>query len=205
MEICWLKSDRKPTAENIARQDRICASSKEQWEKIAGEFNEKWQSPHCVGAIDGKHMNIRAPPNTGSEYYNYKNHFSIVLLAIADANAQFITFQLGDAGSQSDGGIFKHGSLSKFCKSEAFPQPNNLTPMISEIPYYLIGDETFALDVNLMKPYPHRTAAGDEKAFNYHLSKARRIVENSFGIMCARFRVLLRTLGLDVAQCIVHV
>lgn len=77
--------------------------------------------------------------------------------------------------------------------------------MISEIPYYLIGDETFALDVNLMKPYLHRTAAGDEKAFNYHLSKARRIVENSFGIMYARFRVLLRTLGLDVAQCIVHV
>ena len=99
MEICWLKSDRKPAAENIARQDRICASSKEQWGKIACEFNEKWQSPHCVGAIDGKHMNIRAPPNTGSEYYNYKNHFSIVLLAIADANAQFITFQLGDAGS----------------------------------------------------------------------------------------------------------
>ena len=66
-----------------------------------------------MGATDGKHINIRAPPNTGSEYFNYKNHFSIVVLAIADSNAQFFAFQLGDVGSQSDGGIFKHGDLSK--------------------------------------------------------------------------------------------
>ncbi|XP_028394515.1 protein ANTAGONIST OF LIKE HETEROCHROMATIN PROTEIN 1-like [Dendronephthya gigantea] len=173
-------------------------SSREQWLKIAKEFEEKWQFPHCVGAIDGKHVNIRAPPNTGSDYFNYKNHFSIVLLGVADANAQFIAFQLGDAGSQSDGGIFKHGSLSSLCKSELFPQPSCLPGTSLAVPYYLIGDEAFALDVNLQKPYPHRSAMGDEKVYNYRLSHARRIIENAFGIMCSRFRVLLCTLELDV-------
>ena len=71
---------------------------------------------------------------SGSEYFNYKNHFSIVLLAIADSNAQFIAFQLGEAGSQSDGGIFKHGDLSKLCKSESFPEPQSLTPLITQVP-----------------------------------------------------------------------
>ena len=61
-----------------------------------------------------------------------------------------------------------------------------------------LGDDAFALDTNLMKPYPHRTAMGDEKIINYWLSLARRIIENAFGILCARFYVLLRTLELDV-------
>ena len=49
-----------------------------------------------------------------------------------------------------------------------------------------------------MKPYTHRTAMGDGKVFNYRHYRARRIVENAFGVLSARFRVLLRTLELDV-------
>ena len=54
-------------------------SSRVQWLKIADEFQGIWQFPHCVGAIDGKHINIRAPPNTGSEYFNYKSGPILVL------------------------------------------------------------------------------------------------------------------------------
>ena len=92
-------------------------TNEEQWKKLAKDFDLKWQFPHAVGAIDGKHINIRSPRNSATEYFNYKKYFSIVLLAVADANEKFTAFDLGSPGSQSDGGIFKDGSLGRLCKS----------------------------------------------------------------------------------------
>jgi len=45
---------------------------KEKWKTIAQGFQQNWQFPHCVGAVDGKHFEIPAPPNSGSVYRNYK-------------------------------------------------------------------------------------------------------------------------------------
>ena len=92
----------------------------QEWLEIARGFEEKWQFPHCLGAIDGKHIHIKAPPNSGSQYYNYKSRFSIVLLAIADASYKFIAYDLGSPGSSSDGGIFKDGTLSALLRRPSF-------------------------------------------------------------------------------------
>ena len=189
------------TLYDVLKEDYLSPpKNEEQWKKLPEDFALKWQFPHAVGAIDGKHINVRAPPNSATEYFNYKKYFSIVLLAVADANAKFIAFDLGSPGSQSDGGIFKDGSLGRLCKTSFFPAPSKLGQRVTLIPYFLLGDDAFALDINLMKPFPHRTAIGDEKVFNYRLSRARRIVENAFGLLCARFRILLRTIELDVAN-----
>ncbi|KAJ8954599.1 hypothetical protein NQ318_003130 [Aromia moschata] len=54
-----------------------------EWNDIANAFQDRWQFPHCLGAVDGKHVQIIAPHGSGSYYFNYNKTHSIVLMAIA--------------------------------------------------------------------------------------------------------------------------
>lgn len=72
--------------------------SREKWAIVAEQFYSDWQFPNCVGAIDGKHIKIRCPPKSGSLFFNYKQYFSIVLLASCDAQYKFTWVDIGQYG-----------------------------------------------------------------------------------------------------------
>ena len=61
--------------------------------------------------MDGKLIVIRPRTGSGSYYFNYKHTFSIILLAVVDANYKFIYIDVGCNGRISDGGVFKNCSL----------------------------------------------------------------------------------------------
>ncbi|XP_050517740.1 uncharacterized protein LOC126892283 [Diabrotica virgifera virgifera] len=101
-----------------ALQDYVkMTKTNESWYFIAKQFNDKWNFPNCVGAMDGKHISIQAPINSGTDFFNYKSFFSIVLFAVVDANYNFIYANVGCQGRISDGGVFNDsyfkGALKK--------------------------------------------------------------------------------------------
>jgi len=168
-------------------------SSPEEWLQISKEYEEKWNFPHCVGAVDGKHCMLQAPINSGSDFFNYKQYFSIVLMGVADADYCFLFADVGCQGRISDGGVFKNSRLWKDIQNNGLHLPNedNLPNRQMKVPYVFVGDDAFSLQENLMKAYPVEQSKGSKKrVFNYRLCRARRIIENTFGIMSAYFRVL---------------
>ena len=63
------------------------------------------------------------------------------------------------------------------------------------MPFFLVGDNAFPLRSYMVKPFSHRYESREERIFNYRCSRARRVVENGFGILANRFRCLLTTLA----------
>ena len=81
---------------------------KNDWILTADKFHETTDFPDCIGTVDGKLIRIGKPNESGSQFYNYKNFFSTVLMAVADADYCFISVEAGAYGSSSDSNVFKY-------------------------------------------------------------------------------------------------
>ena len=173
-----------------------CPVDRDAWGPITEEFMMRWNVPHACGALDGKHIAIRKPPKTGTMYHNYKGFHSIILMALVDADYKFLWIDVGGYGSQSDAQIYNQSELKECLEdgSIGFPPPSPLPNDVQDFPYFLLGDDAFGLRSYLMKPYAGRILTREEMITNYRISRARRVVENAFGIMAQRWRVILSTM-----------
>ncbi|GAB1869443.1 Nuclease HARBI1 [Camponotus japonicus] len=121
--------------------------TEEEWTRIVKNFFEIWQFPNCFGCIDGKHIRIKAPGNSGSKYFNYKKFFSMILLAVCDAQYRFTYVDVGQYSSISDSGIWSNCELGSALKNQNLnlPSPKELPRTIIKTNFCLIGDEIFPL------------------------------------------------------------
>lgn len=149
--------------------------------------------PNCLGSLDGKHIEIHAQRKEGSAFFNYKKKHSIVLLALVDAHYKFTYINVGMNGRVSDGGVFRESDLSKSIVNNSlnFPENRPLPLRTQPVPFVIVADAAFPLSTHILKPYPFNKMTRQQRIFNYRLSRARRVVENAFGILSNRFRVLL--------------
>ncbi|XP_068082458.1 uncharacterized protein [Anabrus simplex] len=160
-----------------------------QWNEFQKGFEYKWNFPHCCGALDGKHIRIKRPPNSTSSFFNYKGTYSIILFAMVDADYCFRYIDVGHDGIANDSTVFKNSTLKIALEKNLLNWPNG---------GLCVADDAFCLTPYCLKPFSHRGLTVQERVFNYRLSRARRVAENAFGILAGRFRVFNTPIPLNV-------
>lgn len=163
--------------------------------------------------MDGKHVAFAPPRAAGSTYFNYKKFHSLVLLAVVDARYRFTLVDIGCNGRVSDGGVYANSAISTALRENLLniPQEKTLPGSNIKVPHVIVADDAFHLETYLLKPIRDCETLFDQ-IFNYRTSRVRRVVENVFGILANRFRILLTTIRLSpekveliiLTLCILH-
>ena len=176
-----------------AYRDQVmrCPTLPEDWLLIESVFRWRWNYPHAVGALDGRHIPIRCLQGRGSLFRNSKGFHFIVLLALVDGDYKLKWVDVGAAGSTSDAQIFKHTDLRHKIEDSSigFPDSESLGIGGPRVNFFLLGDDAFPLKLWLMRPYSSHGMDLKERVFNYRNSRGRTVVENAFGILTSRFRI----------------
>jgi hypothetical protein len=164
------------------------------WLKKSAEFYKFTNFPNCVGSVDGKHIRMQCPPNTGSDFFNFKKYLSIVLMAVADANYCFTAVDVGSCGREGDSYVLKKSNFWKRFTAGQLdltgdkPLPSNDSREGTPVPHVLLGDEAFGLSKNFL--YPSTNLSHEKRIYNYRHARARHVVECTFGILSNRWYVL---------------
>lgn len=127
-------------------------------------------------------------------------------MAIADANYRFIFFDVGSPGADGDLNTFSRTSIGQqiFNNDDSLNLPEDEVLDDFNCPYLFVADDAFPLDMKILKPFSGRSFEKsqetgkktrknlelDKTIFNYRLSRARRTVENAFGILIMRWGCL---------------
>lgn len=120
----------------------------EDWIAISEKFNKNSNFPQCLGAIDGKHIRIVKPPFSGSNFFNYKKYFSMVLMGIADADYCFTYVDVEAYGKDCDSNVLKNTRIGKEIYSGQLkvPEAKALSQSLKvPVPYVFVADEVSRL------------------------------------------------------------
>lgn len=139
----------------------------------------------------------------------------MILLGLVNANYQFMLVDFGTKGRISDGSVLQNTTFfEKLINEElSIPCADNIGGSSKQFPYVFVCDGAFALRTDMLKPFRQsQLDSREKKIFNYRLSRARRIVENAFGILASRFRVFHTQINVEpkniekivMASCALH-
>ncbi|KAH7977803.1 hypothetical protein HPB49_003678 [Dermacentor silvarum] len=99
---------------------------------------------------------------------------------------------IGECGSRGDAGLFGECHIGQMLEDGqlGIPPDSEVPGAPMKLPYLFVGDEAFPLVKNLMRPYPGSGLDAERRVLNYRLSRARRTIENTFGILANRWKIL---------------
>lgn len=136
------------------------------------------------------------------------------MLAIVDSKYRFVYVDIGAFGKECDSTVFHNTKLYELLLQGhlPLPEPKCLPGLQTPVPHVFVADEGLPLTNNVLRPYPGKHLTVQQRVFNYRLSRARRYVECTFGILANKWRVFHRPLNVQYnfatdiikACCVLH-
>ena len=81
-----------------------------------------------------------------------------------------------------------------------FPPAKAISLTGGPLPFVFVGDEAFGLSNRMLRPYASRNLDKKKRIFNYRLCRARRYIENTFGILANKWRIFHRPIAGDIEK-----
>ena len=88
---------------------------------VSCDFARRWNYYNCGGALDGKYVAIKKSSCSGSVFFNYKKFQNVILVALSDANYQFLYVDVGAEGGAGNAGTWARCKLSQLSMMNALP------------------------------------------------------------------------------------
>ncbi|MCO5585972.1 hypothetical protein L7F22_039908 [Adiantum nelumboides] len=156
--------------------------SLERMQSLAREFEAIQGIPYVIGAVDGSHIPIIAPRAHHEDYFNRKGFHSIILQMTVASNCAIWDYDIGWAGSLHDWNVFQRSELGQRCEAGALGN------------YCLLGDCAYPARFWMLAPFKGSKDGllPERYHWNYIQSSSRMPVERAFGMLKARFRILLK-------------
>lgn len=174
---------------------------------------EEYHFPQIVGAVDGCHIEINAPPENKEDYFNRKQYYSINLQGIVNPQLHFQHIAVGFPVSIHDSRVLRLSGIFNLAENEEIlTAPTRMINRVQLRPM-LVGDSAYPLKNWLLKPFSNRGhLSHQKKRFNAKLSAMRSVVERAFGMLKGRWRALLKKIEQDhtsvqrtvTAACVLH-
>ncbi|XP_053283259.1 uncharacterized protein LOC128444682 [Pleuronectes platessa] len=171
-------------------EDYVSLPKGTEWTDIAQDFWRLWNFPNCVGCIDDRRVSVRK--SSDSVYHNDAQ--SIELFATCDAHHRFTMVDISSYDCENEKRIFRisHFGSRLLNKTLELPEPVALPGSSAKLPHVFLGDAAFPLHENLMRPYSGVNLDDAQKTYNYRHSRALKVIENTFDILVARWKILGR-------------
>ncbi|CAG8677124.1 12828_t:CDS:1, partial [Dentiscutata heterogama] len=168
-------------------------------QKVHKGFEEMHGFPNVIGALDGSHMNLLEAPSKLNKdvYITRKRRYAIHLQAVIDHRGIFLNYDLGYPASVHDAKVFRNSSLYR-CRNQLFEETD-----------YVLADSAYPISLNIIPSFkdPSGLDKNQKIAFNQKHSKSRVVVEQAFGRLKSRFRLLqeLRTKNTKMATDLIEI
>ena len=159
-------------------------------EQVIVDFESLCGLPCCGSALDGTFMPIKKPSEFGDTYYCYKHFNAIIVLGCVDARGIFTYVNAGRPGSVGDSYTYIHSLLYQKIANGEWLYRSPMTIEGVSVKPFLVADSAFPLDSTSMKCFPDSANVPQKRSFNYSLIRTRRVVEQAFGRLKGRWKIM---------------